>query len=118
MSESENIRKFEYRPSRIATGFDVDFVSGESKFLGLCKDVSDTGIRAIFDEPLAVGSTGVLILRHPAGRLQLQAQVSYVEKRQVGFVFVFNSAWEREMTTGYIASIARDTASTPVVRFE
>lgn len=118
MSELENVRRFEYRPSRIAAGFDVDYVAGESSFHGLCRDVSDTGIRAVFDEPLTVGTTGVLILRHPAGRLQLEAQVSYAENRQVGFVFIFSSAWEREMTTGYIASIAKFTAETPVIRFE
>lgn len=118
MSESESIRKFEYRPSRIVTGFDVDYASREGTFHGRCRDVSDTGIRAVFDEPLSVGGSGVLILRHPAGRLQIEAQISYVENGQVGFVFVFNSAWEREMTVGFIASIAKHTAGTPVIRFE
>jgi len=45
MTEPTSIRKFEYRPCRVTTGFDVDYIVGNETFIGLCRDVSDTGIR-------------------------------------------------------------------------
>jgi len=93
MSSPSSIRKFEYRHCRITTGFDVDFVANGETFHGICKDVGNSGIRATFDGPLVVGSSGLLILRHPVGALQLDAQVVYIEKRQVGLEFRFNTPW-------------------------
>lgn len=117
MSVPKDIRKFEYRPCRIATGFDVDFVTGEETFQGLCRDVSDSGIRVAFDESPPVGASGVLSLRHPNGTLEIEAQVGYVKEREVGFLFVFKTDWQRELTTEFIASIANISAVAPVVRF-
>ena len=73
--------------------------------MGFCKDVGQAGIRAEFDDPITVGSSGLLILRPPAGVLELHAQVAYIEKRQVGLLFLFETSWERRMTIEFIASI-------------
>jgi hypothetical protein len=87
------------------TGFQVEFSSGGPPFRGLCKDVSEAGIRAEFDDPMTVGSSGLLILRPPTGVLELRAQVVYIEKRQVGLLFLFQTSWERRMTIEFIASL-------------
>jgi hypothetical protein len=117
MSDPKTIRRFEYRPCRINAGIKVDFVTDAGTFHGLCRDVSDTGIRAWFDGLLELGNSGVLTLRHPAGVLELEGQIAYVEEYQVGLTFIFRSPWERRMTVEYIASIANQRVPTPVIPF-
>jgi hypothetical protein len=112
-----SVRKFEYRPCRIETGFNVDFVTDAETLYGCCKDVSDAGIRATLDRPAEVGCSGLLILRHPTGVLEIQAQVAYVDHCQVGLVFTFRTPWEHELTNEYIASIVNPLAASLVVRF-
>jgi hypothetical protein len=117
MTAPNSIRRFEYRPCRIAAGFEIDFVSEGETFRGVCRDVSDAGIRAAFAGSVTVGRCGLLILRHPAGALELQAQVAYIEKEQVGLVFLFKSPWERAMTIEYMTAITNYAAASLVVRF-
>ncbi|MGC2399111.1 MAG: hypothetical protein WA510_04995 [Acidobacteriaceae bacterium] len=93
----------------MATGFQVEFIVEASRFPGLCKDVSDEGIRAEFDDLLIEGSSGLLILRPRNGVLELRSQVAYVEKRQVGLLFLFETSWERRMTVDFITGIRNDT---------
>lgn len=112
----DSIRRFVYREPRMATGFNVDFLAGGSPVRGLCRDVSDTGIRAEFDDPLILGDTGLLTLRPPTGVLELRAQIAYIEKRQVGLLFLFETVWERRMTVEFIAAIANDAGTAPIVR--
>jgi hypothetical protein len=117
MSDLENVRKFEYRPCRIATGFHVDFVLEEQTIHGICRGVSVTGIRAVLNGFVAVGRSGLLVLRHPTGKLELESRVVYSEKHHVGLMFLFRSALEREMTSDYIASIANHAADSQIVQF-
>jgi hypothetical protein len=118
MNDLSGVRKFEYRPSRIAAGIDVEFKTGGDTIQGACRDVSDTGIRASLDGSVVVGSSGVLTLRHTIGVLALEAQVAYVDKSQVGLTFLFKSNWEREITAEYIASIVNLTVPSNVVPFK
>jgi PilZ domain len=117
MTGMESVRKFEYRPFRLKIGFDVDFEAGEVILHGLCRDVSDSGIRVEFDGSMIEGNSGLLILRHPIGELRLEVQVAYIEKCQVGLVFLFKTQWERDMTIEFITTIANHAAASPVVQF-
>jgi hypothetical protein len=117
LRDLDGIRKFVFREPRMTTGFHVDFVTGGLPLRGLCRDVSDAGIRAEFDDPFIVGDSGLLILRPPTGVLELRAQVAYIEKRQVGLLFLFETPWERRMTIEFISAIANDTGKPPIVRF-
>ena len=117
MNEPDSIRKFEYRPCRLKTGFSVDFIVGGETLHGLCTDVGDVGIRAEFGSSLAVGASGLLILRHPVGVLKLEARVAYIEKCQVGLVFLFQTPAECEITSEFIASIANDATAPRLIRF-
>jgi hypothetical protein len=94
----------------------VEFVPGTSPFRGLCRDISDAGIRAEFDAPLIVGDSGLLILRPHTGVLELRAQVTYIERREVGLLFLFGTPWERRMTVEFVAAIANDTGTAAFVR--
>lgn len=117
MTEPSNIRRFEYRPCRIAAGFGVDFVAGGETLHGICRDVSNSGIRATLNGSVAVGNTGVLTLRHPMGVLELEAQVAYIEELQVGLEFLFKTTWECAMTIEFVASIANQSTTALAVRF-
>jgi hypothetical protein len=117
MTDARSIRKFEYRPCRIATGFDIDFVSGGETLHGICRDVSDSGIRATFDGSVQLGGSGLLVLRHPKGVLELEAQVAYIENRQVGLVFIFETPWQCALTIEFITSISNHDAPCLIVRF-
>jgi hypothetical protein len=100
----------------MAGGFHVDFAPAGSPFRGLCRDISEAGVRAEFDDPIIVGDSGLLILRPPTGVLELRAQVAYIEKRQVGLLFLFETPWQRRMTIEFIASIANHAGMAPIVR--
>jgi hypothetical protein len=117
MRDLDSIRTFVFREPRTSTGFNVTFIAGGSPLSGFCRDVSDTGIRGEFADPLATGDSGLLILRPPAGVLELRAQVAYIEKRQVGLLFLFETPWERMMTIEFIAAIANDPGTSAIVRF-
>jgi hypothetical protein len=108
MGDLDSMRRFAYRKPRMSTGFHVEFVVGESSSPGFCRDVTDEGIRAEFDDPVLEGSSGLLILRPQTGVLKLRAQVAYVEKRQVGLLFLFETSWERQMTNDFIAAVLND----------
>jgi hypothetical protein len=109
-------RTFVYRKPRMAAGFPVDFVTAVLPFRGLCRDVSDDGIRAEFDDPVSVGDSGLLILRPPTGVLELRAQIAYIEKQQVGLLFLFETPWERRMTIEFVAAIGKHGARSAIVR--
>lgn len=117
MSDIENVRKYEYRPCRIATGFFVDFVVIGNVLHGFCRDVSDDGIRASLDGSLSVGISGLLSLHLPTGELKLEAKVAYSEGGQVGLIFLFKSPWERGVTVECIAQVANHTGDSQVVPF-
>jgi hypothetical protein len=117
MRDLDSIRRFVYREPRTSTGFHVNFIAGGSPLHGSCRDISETGIRAEFDDPITIGDSGLLILRPPTGVLELRAQVAYVEKRQVGLLFLFGTPWERTMTIEFIAAIANDPGTSAIVRF-
>jgi len=117
MTDLESVRKFEYRPCRIAAGFDVEFTTGGQSFQGVCGDVSNAGVRVKFDGQVAAGSSGLLILHHPRSVLELQAHVVYTDQDHVGLAFEFQTPWEVEATTEYIAAISNSKAAPVVFRF-
>jgi len=117
MTELKGIRKFEYRPCRIAAGFDVDYIVGDETFIGLCRDVSDTGIRVKLDGSVVVGDIGLLTLRHPMAILKIEAQVAYIDKCYVGLIFEFETPRERAATAEYMAVIANHAVASMLIQF-
>jgi hypothetical protein len=117
MSNLESLRKFEYRPYRLKIGFNVDFQSQDVMLHGICRDFSDAGIRAEFDGFVVVGSSGLLTLRYRSGVLSVDSQVAYIEKCQVGLVFIFKTQWQRDVTVDFITTLADCMEAPTVVRF-
>jgi hypothetical protein len=109
-------RRFEYRLPRLSAGFDVEFIAGTETHHGLCRNVSDDGIRAEFDRSVVMHSEGLLILRPPIGVLKLNALVAYVQNQAAGLIFHFENPWERRMTSEFIANLADPNSPSLVVR--
>jgi hypothetical protein len=65
---------------------------------------------------VAVGDSGLLILLHSTGVLELEAQVAYIGELHVGFEFIFRTPWECATTMEFVASIANHSATALSVR--
>jgi len=118
MMDLRSVRRFEYRPCRLATGFAVDFVVGNETLSGLCRDVSDTGVRVTLEGSVVVGDSGLLTLRHPTGTLRVAAHVAYIDKCHVGLVFAFETPREHAVANDYMAVIANHSAAPMVIQFQ
>jgi hypothetical protein len=114
VADRVGVRDFVYRKPRMATGFQVEFALGSLRAHGFCRDVSSTGIRADFEDDLIEGTCGLLILRPRTGVLEIRSQVAYVEKCQVGLLFLFDTQWEQRMTMEFVASILEDKGLPPL----
>jgi hypothetical protein len=110
----DSVRDFIFRKPRMNTGFQVEFVMGAARFHGFCKDVSVAGLRAEFEEDLVEGISGLLILRPRTGVLEVRARVAYIEKCQVGLLFLFETPWEQRMTLDFIGGILADKGLPPL----
>lgn len=82
------MRTFEYRQPRTTANFGLEFCVDRRTVYGLCTDVSDGGIRGVFEEQLNVGDTGSLKLRHPRRSFTLDATVAHIEGDNVGLTFL------------------------------
>jgi hypothetical protein len=91
---------------------------GNETFVGLCRDVSDTGIRVRLDGSVVVGDAGLLTLRHPLGTFRIEAQVAYIDNCYVGLIFDFETPRERVATSEYMAVIANYAAASTLVQFQ
>ena len=111
----DSVRKFEYRLFRISAGFAVSFVLDNQIFRGLCKDISDTGIRAEFDGPLLPGAEGSLTLHHRTGDSKFDARVAHSRSGEVGIEFVFQAPWQHEMAIQAVAAIVNDPTTFLIV---
>jgi hypothetical protein len=117
MKIEDSVRKFEYRPCRITAGFDLEFVAQGKTLHGLCEDVSTEGIRVTLDGPVIVGSFGLVTFCHSTGVLELEAQVTYIDRGHVGLVFLFQTPSERSIIDSLIVSIQSSKGDSLVVPF-
>lgn len=90
------MRDLLYRLPRFTADFPVDVIVGELAFLGICKNISETGIRGEFRHRLPVGTEGLLRLNHPRDSMELRASVAYANQQEMAFHFLFRSESERK----------------------
>ena len=98
------MRTFEYRLPRLLTHYHVEFCVEGEKFQGTCTDVSDGGIRARFDSPLLLGSSGEVTLRHSSHQFTLAAMVAHLEGELAGLRFLCRTAEERLLSEQFVAA--------------
>ena len=89
------MRDLLYRLPRFATDFPVDVIIGEMALLGVCKNISETGMRGEFRQRVPLHTRGVVRLNHAHKSMELQAEVVHYAHFQMAFHFLFQSEAER-----------------------
>lgn len=89
------MRLFRYRTPRFLTSAQLHFQGSQDVLAGICTDVSEGGLRALFAEGMPqMGAAGALVLRYPQQEFALGAVVTHLEGKDVGFSFVPRSKEE------------------------
>lgn len=104
LSGLENIRAFQYRLSRQAAGFRVEFVTGAGTAIGQCRNISPSGIQAHFDLQLEEGSSGRLALYLAAGRCEVGAVVKRVAAEETALEFRCETPYEEQRLADLLGS--------------
>jgi hypothetical protein len=86
--KSANIRKLEYRSARSTTALAIHFAVDGETFHGSCNDVSESGVRASLNRPVAIGSLGSLTLHYRDGAITRRTRVACVQGLTVGLSFL------------------------------
>ena len=89
------MRDLLYRLPRFSADFPVDVIVGETAILGVCKNISETGMRGEFRQRLPLETEGLIRLNHPQQSMELWAKVVHYERFQMAFHFCFQSEAER-----------------------
>jgi len=93
----ENIRAFQYRLSRQAVEFRVEFITEAGTAVGDCRNISPSGVRAQFNSQLVEGSSGRLVLYHANGVFEVGAVVKRVTEAETGLEFRCETPQEEQM---------------------
>jgi hypothetical protein len=86
--KSPRIRKLEYRSARLPAAVTLHFAVDGETFRGYCNDLSESGVRASLNLPVALGSLGSLTLHFRDGAVTRRARVACVEGLTVGLSFL------------------------------
>jgi hypothetical protein len=80
----------------------MDFIHGDSVFLGNCTDLSESGLRGTFIEPVAAGAAGLLTLYVEEQGFEIQAKVESVHGNEARLRFSIASDEERIALLGLV----------------
>lgn len=95
MADNAGMRDLLYRLPRFSADFPVDVIVGEMAILGVCKNISETGMRGEFRQRLPLETTGLIRLNHPQQTMELRGKVVHYVHFQMAFHFLFQSETER-----------------------
>jgi hypothetical protein len=95
-ADTNTMRDLSYRLPRFSAHFPVDVIVGEMAILGVCKNISETGMRGEFRHRLAIDAEGLIRLNHPQQSMELRAKVVHCTQHQMAFFFLFQSEVERK----------------------
>lgn len=92
------VQKFEYRQPRfpIDPAVEVVFRTANGSLPGTCEDMSVDGAGVRFEEPVAIGTKGVLSFAGEISELELKARVAHLDQDRCGLVFDNTSDEQRE----------------------
>lgn len=74
----------------------MDLVLGNAVILGVCKSLSESGLRGTFSHPVATGGEGLISLYHEEHSFQVKARIDSLRSEEVRVRFCFASDQERE----------------------
>jgi len=100
------IRSFLYRFPRFTVECRMDFIREDSIVLGVCHDISQSGLRGSFAEVIAPGTKGLLTLYCEDKPFEVQATVSSIRDTETRMRFQFDSDKERAAVRELLQAIA------------
>ena len=89
------MRSFLYRLPRFKTEVPMDLILGEAVVLGLCLNISESGLLGTFSNPVPVHSEGLLTLYYHQRSYQAHAQIEGFQGDEARLEFRFASDKER-----------------------
>lgn len=77
------------RAARFDLSFPLRFVVDSTEIAGHCLNLSESGLLAVFDEPLDLWTTGALHVEYGGQQCVVQARVARAGAYEAGLVFVY-----------------------------
>ena len=114
-----HIREFGYRKPRVCANFHLWLQTGgaDARVLDArCRDLSEDGLAAELNEPLAVGTCVefVFTLPNSPGSFHLKATVASQNDCVHGFNFIYSSQAERDFIDDYLVCLTRERVNVRV----
>lgn len=69
----------------------MDFIHGDAIVLGVCSNLSETGLRGTFSEAVLPGSEGLLTLYYEDQTFEVQARIESLRDDEAQVLFQFRS---------------------------
>ena len=99
------MRDLLYRLPRFSVDFPVDVIVGEIAILGLCKNISETGMRGEFRQRLPLQTEGLIRLNHPQQSMEIRGRMIHFARFDMAFLFLFQSEAERRRLYEFARSV-------------
>ncbi len=99
------MRDLLYRLPRHMADFPVDIIVGEIAILGVCKDISDHGMRGEFRHRLPLDTEGLIRLNPPMLSMELKGILVHATQTQMSFEFKFQSEAERRKLADFARAV-------------
>jgi hypothetical protein len=84
----------------------MDFIHGDSVVLGVCSNLSESGLRGTFSELVLPPSEGLLTLYFADQKFEVQARVDSLEEDEARVLFQFRSDKERSAIVDLLKLLA------------
>lgn len=91
----------------------MDFLYGESVVLGVCVDLSESGLRGTFSKPLPPDCSGLLTLYHDGHKFETQARIDSASEEETRVSFEFHSDKERNALSKFLKLLGSRSSSEP-----
>lgn len=106
---NRSMAPFQQRAPRLNLSFPVTFHTGGSALRGHCLNLSESGLLAVFAEPLELWTTGELELVFEEQRALQPARVARTQDRESGMAFVFSGEAQRAFVRAMLQFAAERT---------
>ncbi len=105
------MRSFLYRLPRFKTEVPMDLILGDAIVLGLCLNISESGLLGTFSNPVAIHSEGLLTLYYDERSFQVHAKIDGFEGDEARVEFRFASDKERADIRSLLKLLAPNATS-------
>ena len=105
-----SVSSFLYRLPRFSIHFPVEFVRAHHITVGLCQNLSHTGLLARFTYPLPEGATGTLRLKPIDRTFDLLATVTHADGLTAGLHFLFTDREQEHVIRAVVEAVSHHPA--------